>query len=85
MIEENFLYANQLFQAGVKEYMDGLRHSREKNGMNMGQQLHEKLEGILVEGHSNRIKKLKVRLNKADKVDEKKVHFKILELVSRYE
>ena len=65
--------------------MDRLRQSREKNGLNMGQQLHEKLEEILVEGHSNRIKKLKVRLNKADKVDEKKVHFKILELVSRYE
>ena len=65
--------------------MDGLKHSREKKGLKMGQQLHEKLEGILIEGHSNRIKKLKVRLNKADKVDERKVHFKILELISRYE
>lgn len=40
---------------------------------------------MLNEPHLKRIKVMKTRLNKADKENEKKLHYNLLQLITRYE
>ena len=78
IIEDSFLYATQLYSTGVKEYISSIKNSRDKRGLNMGPQFQEKLEEMLNEPHLKRIKVMKTRLNKADKENERKLHYNLL-------
>ena len=85
IIEDNYFYATQLYFMGIKEYIESTKNSRDNKGLTLGTQLQERLEEILMEPHTRKIKEMKGRLKKADKEYERKIHYMILELITRYE